>query len=78
MDDLRRILLLSTSTLFRGGYLDYAEGEICGFLGNIRRVLFVPSRFTITLLILRGWENGSRDWVAALTRYTKRRTCSSR
>ena len=42
MDDLRRILLLSTSTLFGGGYLDYAEGEICDFLGKIRRVLFVP------------------------------------
>ena len=42
MDDLRRILLLSTSTLFGGGYLDYAEGEIRDFLGNIGRVLFVP------------------------------------
>jgi len=42
MNDLRRILLLSTSTLFGGGNLDYAEGEIRDFLGNIRRVLFVP------------------------------------
>jgi dipeptidase E len=42
IDDLRRILLLSTSTLFGGGYLDYAEGEIRDFLGKIRRVLFVP------------------------------------
>jgi dipeptidase E len=42
MDDLRRILLLSTSTLFGGGYLDYAEGEIRDFLGKVRCVLFVP------------------------------------
>jgi dipeptidase E len=42
MSDLQRILLLSTSTLFGGGYLDYAEGEIRDFLGNIGRILFVP------------------------------------
>ncbi len=42
MNDLRRILLLSTSTIFGGGYLDYAEGEIRDFLGKIGRVLFVP------------------------------------
>ena len=42
MGDITRILLLSTSTLFGGGYLDYAETEVTDFLGNIRRVLFVP------------------------------------
>jgi dipeptidase E len=41
-DDPRRILLLSTSTVFGGGYLDYAEAEVRAFLGEIKRVLFVP------------------------------------
>jgi dipeptidase E len=41
-DDSRRILLLSTSTVHGGGYLDYAEEEIRDFLGHVRRVLFVP------------------------------------
>jgi dipeptidase E len=38
----RRILLLSTSTVFGGGYIDYAEADIRNFLGKIGRVLFVP------------------------------------
>ncbi len=38
----RRFLLLSSSTVFGGGYLDYAEPEIRDFLGQVRRVLFVP------------------------------------
>lgn len=38
----RRILLLSTSTLFGGGYLDYAEPEIRDFLSEVGEVLFVP------------------------------------
>ncbi|HET9524962.1 MAG TPA: dipeptidase PepE [Pyrinomonadaceae bacterium] len=39
---MSRILLISNSTLFGSGYLDHAEGEIRDFLGNIKRVLFVP------------------------------------
>jgi dipeptidase E len=42
MNDRRRILLLSTSTVFGSGYLDYAENEIRDFLGTRKRVLFVP------------------------------------
>lgn len=38
----RRILLISNSTLFGGGYLDHAAGEISDFLGDVERVLFVP------------------------------------
>ena len=37
-----RLLLLSTSTIFGGAYLEYAEAEISDFFGNSRRVLFVP------------------------------------
>ena len=37
-----RVLLISNSTLYGGGYLDHAEGEIRDFLGDVRRVLFVP------------------------------------
>ena len=42
MSDRSRILLLSTSTVFGSGYLDYAEGEVRAFLGETKRVLFVP------------------------------------
>lgn len=42
MNDPRRILLLSSSTVFGSGYLDYAEAEIRDFLGKIGRILFIP------------------------------------
>jgi dipeptidase E len=37
-----RLLLISNSTLFGSGYLDHAEAEISNFLGDLKRVLFVP------------------------------------
>ena len=42
MDDQRRILLLSSSTIFGGGYFDYAEAEIRDFLADAAEILFVP------------------------------------
>ncbi len=42
MDDNRQILLLSTSTVFGSAYLAYAEREISEFLGDSKRVLFIP------------------------------------
>lgn len=40
---MRRVLLLSNSTLHGSGYLDHAAAEIQDFLGrDVRRVLFVP------------------------------------
>ena len=41
MDD-KRLLLISNSTLHGSGYLDHAESEIRSFLGDAKRVLFVP------------------------------------
>jgi dipeptidase E len=38
----KRILLISNSTLYGSGYLDHAEAEIRSFLGEVKRVLFVP------------------------------------
>jgi dipeptidase E len=38
----KRLLLISNSTLFGGGYLDHAEAAIREFLGRPLRVLFVP------------------------------------
>ena len=38
----KNILLISNSTLHGSGFLDHAEGEIRDFLGQVRRVLFVP------------------------------------
>ena len=37
-----RLLLISNSTLYGSGYLDHAESEIRDFLGDAKRVLFVP------------------------------------
>jgi dipeptidase E len=37
-----RILLVSNSTVYGGGYLDHVEQEIRSFLGGARRVLFFP------------------------------------
>lgn len=42
MSDLRRLLLLSTSTVFGSGYLEYATADVRGFLQGTRRILFVP------------------------------------
>jgi dipeptidase E len=41
-----RLLLLSTSTVFGGGYLDYAEEEVRDFFGPIRRLVFIPFALT--------------------------------
>ena len=38
----KRLLLISNSTLHGSGYLDHAETEIRTFLGDAKRVLFVP------------------------------------
>ena len=42
MNSTPPILLLSTSTTFGSGYLEYAEAEIRAFLAETNRVLFVP------------------------------------
>jgi len=39
---MKRVLLISNSTLFGSGYLDHAESEIRNFLGEAKHVLFVP------------------------------------
>lgn len=41
-NETKRVLLISNSTLYGSGYLDHAEDEIRSFLGNVKRVLFVP------------------------------------
>jgi dipeptidase E len=42
LDAVRRLLLISTSTVHGTGYLDHAEPEIRDHLAGIKRVLFVP------------------------------------
>ena len=42
MQTTQRILLISNSTLYGGGYLDHAENEIRNLLGPSGRVLFFP------------------------------------
>lgn len=39
---MKRVLLISNSTLYGSGYLDHAETEIRDFLGDAKKVLFVP------------------------------------
>src|SRR5215471_9583948 len=39
---MKHVLLISNSTLYGSGYLDHAETEIRDFLGDGKRVLFVP------------------------------------
>jgi len=39
---MKRVLLISNSTLYGSGYLDHAESEIRDFLGRAKKVLFVP------------------------------------
>jgi dipeptidase E len=42
VENRKRLLLISNSTLYGSGYLDHAEREIRDFLGATDRVLFVP------------------------------------
>ena len=39
---MKRVLLISNSTLYGSGYLDHAESEIRDFLGAVRRIAFIP------------------------------------
>jgi dipeptidase E len=41
-DQIKRLLLISNSTLYGSGYLDHAENEIRDFLSSVKRVLFIP------------------------------------
>ncbi len=41
-DDVRRVLLISNSTVHGSGYLDHAEKEIRDFVGDKTGVVFVP------------------------------------
>src|SRR5713101_9230005 len=38
----KKILLISSSTVYGRGYLDHVEEEIRGFLGGVKEVLFIP------------------------------------
>ena len=40
--DTKRLLLISNSTLYGGGYLEHAQSEIRDFLGSVPRVVFIP------------------------------------
>src|SRR6266852_75497 len=42
IEDAKRLLLISNSTLHGSGYLDHAEKEIRDFIGGATSVLFVP------------------------------------
>ena len=39
---MRRVLLLSTSTVYGHGFLEYCDNELLDFLGGVRRLVFVP------------------------------------
>lgn len=56
---MKRVLLISNSTLYGSGYLDHAESEIRDFLGPATRLVFVP---------FAAYERG-RDVVQARARF---------
>ena len=58
----KRLLLISNSTLYGGGFLDHAEPEIRDFLGTIERVLFVP----FALMDHDGYANKARERFARM------------
>jgi dipeptidase E len=42
LDNVRKLLLISNSTVFGSGYLDHAEKEISDVLQGVSRIVFVP------------------------------------
>lgn len=58
----KRLLLISNSTLYGGGYLDHAATEIRDFLGTTKRVLFVP----FALFDCGGYAAKARERFAAM------------
>lgn len=42
IDSIRRLLLISNSTLYGSGYFDHVETEIKDFLGKVSRIVFIP------------------------------------
>jgi dipeptidase E len=42
INSVKRLLLISNSTLYGSGYLDHVEAAIKDFLGNVSRTMFVP------------------------------------
>ena len=42
VETVRRLLLISNSTLYGSGYLDHVEAEIKAFLGSVPRTVFIP------------------------------------
>ncbi len=62
VNDIKRILLISNSTLFGSGYLDHAASEIRDFLGDVARVLFVP----FALADHDGYTSRARERFASL------------
>ncbi len=59
---MRRLLLISNSTNHRQGYLDHVLSEIDGFLGPVRRLVFVP----FALKDRAGYGARVRDRLAAI------------
>jgi len=60
--NMKRILLISNSTLYGSGYLDHAASEIGDFLGDVARVLFVP----FALADHDGYASRARERFASL------------
>jgi len=62
LNDIKRILLISNSTLYGSGYLDHAASEIGDFLGDVASVLFVP----FALADHGGYASRARERFASL------------
>jgi dipeptidase E len=62
LNNAKRILLISNSTLYGSGFLDHAEREIRDFLGNVSCVLFVP----FALADQNGYASKARERFAGI------------
>ena len=78
MTDRKRVLLLSSSTVFGSGYLDHAETEIRDFFGGIARLLFVPFALHDHDAYAARTRERFAGWAMVWIPSTRLRTCGKR
>jgi len=67
LEEYRRLLLISNSTLHERGYLDHAEGEIRALMGTKTRIVFIPYALHDRRAYAKKAEERLRDMGLCLT-----------
>src|SRR5262249_41648340 len=75
LEEYRRLLLISNSTLHERGYLDHAEGEIRALMGTKTRIVFIPYALHDRRAYARKPKSAYATWVSVLLRFTTFPTC---